>query len=252
MWTAIGLVVTAAWLFLGWFYVFQFIGFDNFMTYNPNEIGTFFFGFFSPLAFLWLLVVYFRQRGVLAQLSQAREVQAEEMGRAAQLLERQGEELGKVARLAERQTDAVAAGERMARREAFLRYAELTIHDLNTIVIEVVREAAPDETMARTLATFEAGYRDAFASLLVRSLAGQDLTKVGGFLERSADFPRNVRTFGAIFGRLLDEAAACDPDGHLRRHFEGSAMGRLNEVFRDVERHYLQPGDDTLSVAEGG
>ena len=252
MWTAVLLLVTAIWLFLGWFYFFEFIGFENFFSYNPDEIGISLLGFFGPAAFAWLVVAYLRQIIELRHSVDLRRRQEDELVRNTEVMARQSEELRQAGALAEHQSAAIAATEASVRRDAFLRFADLTARDLNTIVIEFVRETAPDETMARTLESLAGGYHDAFFSLLVRSLLGQDIDKVGAYLARSAEFPDNIQAYVAKFDRLLAEAAICDPDGQLPTHLQSSAMGRLYDVFVDVDRYFVTPGDDGQDAAAGG
>lgn len=250
MWTAILLLMTAIWLFLGWFYVFEFVGFENFLSYNPDEIGVFLLGFFGPAAFVWLVGAYLRQIIELRHSVDLRRRQEDELVRNSEVMARQSEELRQAAALAEHQSATIAATEASVRRDAFLRFADLTTRDLNTIVIEFVRETAPDETMTRTLESMEGGYHDAFFSLLVRSLLGQDIDKVGAYLARSAEYPDNIQAYVAKFDRLLGEAAVCEPDGHLGDHLQNSAMGRLYDVFVDVDRYFVDQDSDGQDTVE--
>ena len=54
-----GLLLTAAWLVLCAYYVDFYVGWDNLLLLLPHEIGAFFAGAFAPLAFLWLVLLYY-------------------------------------------------------------------------------------------------------------------------------------------------------------------------------------------------
>ncbi|MEH6402593.1 MAG: hypothetical protein V7750_04425 [Sneathiella sp.] len=77
----IGVVaVTFLWIGSVAFYIEQNIGFPNLWRMLPHEIGAFFAGAFAPLAFLWLLFVYFK-RGVDNKLKgQALDALMQELG----------------------------------------------------------------------------------------------------------------------------------------------------------------------------
>jgi len=232
MWRAVLFLLAAIWFFLGWFYVFEFVGLENFLSYNPDEIGFFLLGFFGPAAFVWLVGAYLGQMFELRHSVDLHRRQEDELVRSTDVM-------------AEHQSQILAATEAAVRRDGYFRFAELTARDLNTIIIEFVRETAPDETMTRTMESFEGGYEDAFFSLLVRSLLGQDIDKVGAYLARSQEFPDNIQAYMANFDRLLAEAMTCDSDGQLQNHLQNSAMGRLNDVFADVDRYYVRQGGDS-------
>ena len=57
--TIIGLAVSASWLTLVAIYIGDEVGWDNMVLMLPHEIGFTLFGVFAPLAFLWLLLIYF-------------------------------------------------------------------------------------------------------------------------------------------------------------------------------------------------
>ncbi len=52
---------------------------DHMKTLKPNELGDFFAGFFSPLAFLWLVFGYYQQGEELKQNTLALNLQADEL-----------------------------------------------------------------------------------------------------------------------------------------------------------------------------
>ena len=53
---ALGLVLTVAWLWVGWYYVTVYFGQENIFYLLPAELGLFLLGFFAPLGLLWLMV----------------------------------------------------------------------------------------------------------------------------------------------------------------------------------------------------
>ena len=62
-----GLLVTAAWIFLGSSYITTQIGWAAFSRLPAEELGSFLEGAFAPLAFLWLVIGYFLQQKELEQ-----------------------------------------------------------------------------------------------------------------------------------------------------------------------------------------
>ncbi|WP_119165113.1 hypothetical protein [Algihabitans albus] len=53
---ALGLVLTVAWLWVGWYYVAVYFGQENIFYLLPAELGLFLLGFFAPLGLFWLMV----------------------------------------------------------------------------------------------------------------------------------------------------------------------------------------------------
>ncbi len=236
---AIALLGTAVWAFFGWFYVFEYIGWGNFQSYNPDEVGEFFIGFFGPLGFLWVLIGYFQQGAELRHHTEA-------------LLE-QGDELRRVVEMAEHQARGIQANEFHVRRDSFLRFAELTTRDLNSIAVEIAHDTASKDLMERTQNSYVAGNKDAFFGLLIRSFLNQEIGRVLGFLKTTKDFPNNILVYRENYDKMIQEAEACDMDGYLKGYFESSSVGRLNEIFRDVQQVHAEeppPAEDAASVAE--
>ena len=92
---SIGWIGTAAWAIMGWLYVFHLVGLQNFLAYEPDQVGQSFIGFFAPLAFFWVIIGYFQQGATLA--------------RHAKILERQITELCCTLTFAEQRTPADGA-----------------------------------------------------------------------------------------------------------------------------------------------
>lgn len=75
--TKIGSILTFIWIIVGvGFIVFKF---DSVRALKLNEIGDFLAGFFSPIAFMWLVIGYFQQGEELKLNTRALELQAAEL-----------------------------------------------------------------------------------------------------------------------------------------------------------------------------
>jgi len=80
--------VTGGWLMIGVIYlIFHFDAIWN----DPNELGDFLAGFFSPLAFLWLVIGYFQQQKELNLNTKALNLQKEELKQTRLQVERQSD-----------------------------------------------------------------------------------------------------------------------------------------------------------------
>ncbi|MGP1256632.1 MAG: hypothetical protein ACTS10_19590 [Kiloniellales bacterium] len=65
---ALGLLLTVAWLWAGWYYVSVYFGQENIFYLLPAELGLFLIGFLAPLGIFWLLVSQSFTRRRLARL----------------------------------------------------------------------------------------------------------------------------------------------------------------------------------------
>lgn len=65
---AVGLLISIAWLWAGWYYVSVYIGQDNIFHFLPAELGQFLLGFLAPLGILWLLISQSATRRRLARV----------------------------------------------------------------------------------------------------------------------------------------------------------------------------------------
>lgn len=73
----LGLLITLVWLCIMFYFLLSEFSVAKMM--RPNEWGDFFAGFFSPIAFLWLVLGYLQQGQELQQSSRALLLQAEEL-----------------------------------------------------------------------------------------------------------------------------------------------------------------------------
>ena len=75
--TTAGLLLTVFWIFLAAAYAWSRP--SSLLELDPNELGDFLAGLFSPLAFLWLILGYMQQGEELRLSSDALQLQAEEL-----------------------------------------------------------------------------------------------------------------------------------------------------------------------------
>jgi len=80
--TLVGLGITAVWCGLAVGYAA--FHWPAFLALQPNELGDFFAGVLSPLAFLWLVLGYFQQGQELKLSTEALRLQAEELRNAVE------------------------------------------------------------------------------------------------------------------------------------------------------------------------
>ena len=215
-----GFGFSTIWVCLSAWYFSSFIGLDNFLSLLPNEIGEFFAGLFAPLFFIWLIVGYFQQN--------------KELRLNNRVLRQQAEELRRSVEQADRQAQAISANELHARRDTFLRVAELTIDELNSMAIDLCRRLANSTVMESTFDKLKSGEKDAFFKPLIHYFVrGSHVTTIQT-LKGFMNWPEILGRFCSKFQRLLDEAQECDPNGHLLEHFNNSAIGKLSWLLRDV------------------
>ncbi|MEL7024146.1 MAG: hypothetical protein AAGL69_10400 [Pseudomonadota bacterium] len=83
----IGLAGSAVWAVL--FAAYALLNFSEIVSLEPNDLGDFLAGFFSPLALLWIVIGYFQQSHALQmQIAELNE-QVESSNRLAKSAERQ-------------------------------------------------------------------------------------------------------------------------------------------------------------------
>jgi len=97
----IGIVITALWLTLIGFIVYQ--KWDSAVSMPLNEWGDFLAGATAPLAFLWLIIGYMLQRKELTANTAALTFQKEEMKRQADELKEHSKYLEESAKAARTQ-----------------------------------------------------------------------------------------------------------------------------------------------------
>ena len=116
--TWFGLVLTLAWLMLGYFYIRITVGWNAFTVLPADELGNFLEGAFAPLAFLWLVIGYFIQQRELERNTEALSSQLQQIERSAEQAVIQSEKL--------------AESEVHARQETFMTIAQHVRNQLGT------------------------------------------------------------------------------------------------------------------------
>ncbi len=228
-WTGIG--ITILWILagLGYFY----FNFQDILKLKPNEHGDFAAGFFAPMAFLWLVLGYLQQ--------------GEELQQNTAALRRQGDELELARKQAEHQAKAISANELHARKDTFLRVADLTIQEMFEIAVRLGMHVWGAEYRNAVQIRYSRGERSApyydFLTLMGKldgmasfyeSTPGNPLDDLYNRLRSLPHWLDHISSFLVKFEFLISEATACDPEGHLRRHFETSMMGRTAKLFKSL------------------
>lgn len=72
---ALGFGITLTWISAGLLYLFQIVGWDNFIHLPTADIGSFLEGAFAPLAFLWLVIGHFMQQKEITANTRAISIQ---------------------------------------------------------------------------------------------------------------------------------------------------------------------------------
>ncbi len=223
-----GLGSTFFWLWLGYLYIDGGVGWGNLASQPADALGSFLEGAFAPLAFLWLVIGFFLQQNELRHNNRAIRVQSEQMRRAAEH--------------AEVQARAISANELHQRQETFLLVADRVHRQLGAVVglLWMSSQATDDgpateEEVAELWSRLGTGDPEAFA----RQFMGLHFRRRGAG-ESSHDLffgteirTRHSETIENTFGRLLEMARGCDPDGIIHDAIAGSAHGRLYTIIRE-------------------
>jgi len=229
--TWFGLVSTVFWLFLGILYIDSNVGWKGLATQPAEALGSFLEGAFAPLAFLWLVIGFFIQQNELRHNNRAIRLQYDEMRRATQH--------------AEVQARAISANELHQRQETFLMVADRVHRQLGAVVgmlwMSIQSSAgtgeATEEQIGELWSQYGSGDPEAFARQFLglhfrrrnQGQSSQDLF-FGTEVRR-----RHSKTIVRAFGRLLESARQCDPEGIITDTLHGSAHGLLYQVVKDEE-----------------
>lgn len=227
--TWFGLASTISWLWLGVLYIDANVGWERFATQPADALGSFLEGAFAPLAFLWFVIGFFLQQNELRHNNRAIRLQYDEMRRATQH--------------AEVQARAIAANELHQRQETFLLVADRVHRQVGAVVgllwmsSQTLADGgnATEEQIAELWARLGSGDPEAFARQFLgivfrrrsQGLSSHDLF-FGTPVRR-----RHSETIVNTFGRLLESARHCDPEGIITDTLRGSAHGLLYQVIRE-------------------
>ena len=231
-----GLGSTIFWLFLGFQYIGHVIGWKQFVFQSADALGAFLEGAFAPLAFLWLVIGFFLQQRELSLNNRAIRLQYQEMRRTAEN--------------AEIQARAITANELHQRQETFLLVADRVQRQLGAVIGMLYMssqavDGGPEtpESVTELWSQLGAGDPEAFGRRFMGvyfRLRGQGQSSRDLFYGTEIR-RRHTETFLFHFGRLLDTAARCDPDGIIGDSLRGSAHGFLYRIIQEL-REEEPPG----------
>jgi hypothetical protein len=227
----LGLGLTALWVLLQLYYIFDIVGFGRFVYEGPSTVGDFLEGAFAPLAFLWLVIGFFLQRRELENSNRAIRLQYREM-------RRQGEQ-------AEIQSQAIAASELHTRQDTFLKVAHLVTEQLGAILGLLFMSSQggasgryTDEEIGEMWGRLGSGDPQIFGRQLLSLHFQADTPRESyDLFFGTAIRGRHSETFARHFERLIETARKCDTDGMLTDAVLGSAHGRIHQIVRDHADH---------------
>ena len=215
--------ITLFWLGFGIFYLDTYIGWSKFFEQPLDSLGSFLEGAFAPLAFLWLVVGYFLQQKELSENTAA--------------IQKQHIEMQKSAEHAAIQAASIRTSVLHSQQQSFISIYELVRVSLGS-VIGMLYLSSQGQTGAALVTTDEMSslWSDMVTGdveLFVRRflfLNGANEQDMRELLYGTEIRTRHSNNFICQFGRLVENAKACDPDGMLVDAICDSAFGRLYEI----------------------
>ena len=242
--TWFGLVLTFAWLLLGYIYIRITVGWNAFTVLPADELGNFLEGAFAPLAFLWLVIGYFIQQRELERNTEALSSQLRQIERSAEQSVIQSEKL--------------AESEVHARQETFLTIAENVRRQLGTTVGLLFissQSAAADGSVTQDeqSALFSRlGQNDpeVFTRRMLEThiMLSDEVSRFALFYGTEVR-ARHTNNFLFTFERLLARAEAVDADQIIRDSLYGSGHGLLYQI---AKRHQLNAPEELRDPARTG
>jgi len=242
--TWFGLVLTFAWLLLGYIYIRITVGWNAFTVLPADELGNFLEGAFAPLAFLWLVIGYFIQQRELERNTEALSSQLQQIERSAEQSVIQSEKL--------------AESEVHARQETFLTIAENVRRQLGTTVGLLFissQSAAADGSVTQDeqSALFSRlGQNDpeVFTRRMLEThiMLNDEVSRFALFYGTEVR-ARHTNNFLFTFERLLARAEAVDADQIIRDSLYGSGHGLLYQI---AKRHQLNASEELRDPASTG
>jgi hypothetical protein len=241
----LGLSLTIFWILLGVIYISANIGWRDFSSLTPEDLGNFLEGAFAPLAFLWLVIGYFLQQKELEQNTAALRAQAVEISRSAEQ--------------AVIQTQNLAASEVHARQEAFLQIAQSVRGQLGSIaglLYMSSQGAAGNGTVSQqeTAELFSAQGAGIDSEAFSRRLLTTHL-RMNSEAEQFDLFystevrARHTNNFIFTFERLLRRAAAVDAENMIQDALTASGHGFL---YRILKRHQANAPEQWADYTKTG
>jgi hypothetical protein len=215
--------ITLFWLGFGLFYLGAYIGWSKFFEQPLDSLGSFLEGAFAPLAFLWLVVGYFLQQKELSENTAA--------------IQNQHIEMQKSSEHAAIQSASVQVSVLHSQQQSFIRIYELVRVSLGS-VIGMLYLSSQGQTGTALISSDEmsslwSDMVNGDVELFVRRflfINGGDEQDMQELLYATEIRTRHSNNFISQFGRLIENAKACDPDGMLVDAICDSAHGRLYEI----------------------
>jgi hypothetical protein len=242
--TWFGLVLTFAWLTLGFFYIRITVGWNAFTVLPADELGNFLEGAFAPLAFLWLVIGYFIQQRELERNTEALSSQLQQIERSAEQAVIQSEKL--------------AESEVHARQETFLTIAENVRRQLGTTVGLLFissQSAAADgsvtqEEQSALFSRMGQSDPEVFTRrmLELHLMLSDDASRLALFYGTEVR-ARHTNNFLFTFERLLARSEAVDPDQMIRDSLYGAGHGLLYQI---AKRHQSNAPEELRDPARTG
>ncbi|QEX24339.1 hypothetical protein FRZ61_42800 [Hypericibacter adhaerens] len=252
---AVGLVLTVAWLALVWTYVDREIGWNNVGGMLPHELGAAMAGAFAPLAFLWLLLLYWIRGRDLADAGAAinrqlglltfpDETAATRVEAAGAVLKRQAEAL----RSASDQSSELLGG------------FALRFQSEAAALTEVVQQArAETDKLREGLAAEIASAREVAAKLdaervhwgeIVRRHGDSVTSAAGAATEQIArEMERRTDEIDAAVTRALEQGTSMAAEIKMQEEQLGqavdSAIDRFGQAMARLARELAAAGDRT-------
>jgi hypothetical protein len=215
--------ITLFWLGFGLFYLHAYIGWDQFFEQPLDSLGSFLEGAFAPLAFLWLVVGYFLQQKELSENTAA--------------IQKQHIEMQKSSEHAAIQSASIQTSVLHSQQQSFIRIYELVRVSLGSVIAMLYLSSqgqtgaalVKTDDMSRLWSDMVNGDVELFVRrfLFINGGNEQDMQEL---LYGTEIRTRHSNNFTAQFGRLIDNAKACDPDGMLVDAICDGAFGRLYEI----------------------
>ena len=215
--------ITLFWLGFGIFYLAVYIGWSKFFEQPLDSLGSFLEGAFAPLAFLWLVIGYFLQQKELSANTTA--------------IQKQHIEMQKSAEHAAVQVASIQTSVLHSQQQSFIRIYEMVRVSLGSIVgmLYVSSQGQGGTALIDTdeITSLWSEMMNGDVDLFVRRflfINGSDEQDMQELLYGTEIRTRHSNNFIRQFGRIIDNAKACDPEGMLLDAICNSAHGRLYEI----------------------
>ena len=211
---SLGLGLTGVWLFLGFLYIANVVGWLDFAHQSAPELGSFLEGAFAPLAFLWLVIGFFLQQRQLAENTLA--------------IQRQYEALCRSAEQAEIQSRAIASNELHARQDTFIDVSRMVSNQLGVIAgyLWMSSQSEDAQQISENWAALGQGDHAVFSRLMI-ALVFSGNAAAADLCWSTPVRARHSEEIIRVFERLVASAEACDPDGMIADAIRVEAHGRL-------------------------